>query len=96
MPVIVVTGLRLRDPALLDELFTAAVAAIEQAMKSGCLVTAGSSTGDWLPEPVPRAGGVLGPGRFHLGPGRVHLARVELARELASLHRSACPALILA
>jgi hypothetical protein len=31
MPVIVVTRLRLKDPALLDEFFTAAVAAIEQA-----------------------------------------------------------------
>ena len=34
MPVIVVTRLRLRDPALLDEFFTDAVAAIEQALKS--------------------------------------------------------------
>ena len=34
MPVIVVTRLRLRDPALLDEFFTNAVAAIGQAMKS--------------------------------------------------------------
>jgi quinol monooxygenase YgiN len=34
MPIIVVTRLRLRDPALLDEFFTDAVAAIEQAMKS--------------------------------------------------------------
>ena len=34
MPVIVVTRLRLRDPALLDEFFTDAVAAIDQAMKS--------------------------------------------------------------
>jgi hypothetical protein len=34
MPVIVVTLLRLRDPALLDEFFTDAVVAIEQAMKS--------------------------------------------------------------
>jgi hypothetical protein len=34
MPVIVVTRLRLKDPALLDEFFTAAVAAIEQAQKS--------------------------------------------------------------
>ncbi len=33
MPVIVVTRLRLRNPALLDEFFTAAVAAIEQAQK---------------------------------------------------------------
>jgi hypothetical protein len=32
--VIVVTRLRLRDPALLDEFFTDAVAAIEQAQKS--------------------------------------------------------------
>ncbi len=31
MPVIVVTRLRLRDPALLDEFFTAAVAVLEQA-----------------------------------------------------------------
>jgi hypothetical protein len=34
MPVIVVTRLRLRDPELLDEFFTHAVAIIEQAMKS--------------------------------------------------------------
>ena len=34
MPVIVVTRLRLKDPGLLDEFFTDAVAAIEQAMKS--------------------------------------------------------------
>ncbi len=34
MPVIVVTRLRLKDPALLNEFFTAAVAAIEQAQKS--------------------------------------------------------------
>ena len=34
MAVIVVTRLRLRAPALLDEFFTAAVAAIEQAQKS--------------------------------------------------------------
>jgi quinol monooxygenase YgiN len=34
MPVIVVTRLRLKGPALLDEFFTAAVAAIEQAQKS--------------------------------------------------------------
>ena len=34
MAVIVVTRLRLRDPALLDEFFTDAVAAIEQAQKS--------------------------------------------------------------
>jgi len=34
MPVIVVTRLRLRDPALLDEFFTDAVAAIEQAQQS--------------------------------------------------------------
>jgi hypothetical protein len=34
MPVIVVTRLRLRDPALLDEFFSAAVAAIGQAQKS--------------------------------------------------------------
>jgi hypothetical protein len=33
MPVIVVTRLRLRDEALLDEFFTHAVASIEQAMK---------------------------------------------------------------
>ena len=34
MPIIVVTRLRLKDPALLDEFFTAAVAAIEQAQTS--------------------------------------------------------------
>jgi hypothetical protein len=34
MPVIVVTRLRLKDPALLDEFFTDAVAAVEQAQKS--------------------------------------------------------------
>jgi hypothetical protein len=34
MPVIVVTRLRLKDPALLDEFFTAAVAVAEQANKS--------------------------------------------------------------
>ena len=34
MPVIVVTRLRLRDPALLDEFFADAVAAIEQAQKA--------------------------------------------------------------
>jgi quinol monooxygenase YgiN len=34
MPVIVVTRLRLKDPALLDEFFTDAVTAIEQAQKS--------------------------------------------------------------
>ena len=34
MPVIVVTRLRLRDPALLDDFFTDAVAAIEQAQTS--------------------------------------------------------------
>jgi hypothetical protein len=34
MAVIVVTRLRLKDPALLDEFFTDAVAAIEQAQKS--------------------------------------------------------------
>jgi hypothetical protein len=34
MPVIVVTRLRLRDPSLMDEFFTHAVAAIEQATKS--------------------------------------------------------------
>ena len=34
MPVIVVTRLRLKDTALLDEFFTDAVAAIEQAQKS--------------------------------------------------------------
>ena len=34
MPVIVVTRLRLRDAALLDDFFTDAVAAIEQAQKS--------------------------------------------------------------
>ena len=34
MPVIVVTRLRLKDPALLDEFFADAVAAIEQAQKA--------------------------------------------------------------
>jgi hypothetical protein len=34
MPVIVVTRLRLRDPALLDDFFAAAVASLEQAQKS--------------------------------------------------------------
>ncbi|HKA95239.1 MAG TPA: antibiotic biosynthesis monooxygenase [Streptosporangiaceae bacterium] len=34
MPVIVVTRLRLKDPGLLDEFFTDAVAAIEQAGKA--------------------------------------------------------------
>ena len=34
MPVIVVTRLRLKDPAVLDEFFTDAVAAIEQAQKA--------------------------------------------------------------
>jgi hypothetical protein len=34
MPVVVVTRLRLRDPALLDDFFTAAVAALEQAKSS--------------------------------------------------------------
>jgi len=35
MPVVVVTRLRLRDPAFLDEFFTAAVAVLEQAKNSG-------------------------------------------------------------
>jgi hypothetical protein len=34
LPVIVVTRLRLKDPALLDQFFTDAVAAIEQAQES--------------------------------------------------------------
>jgi hypothetical protein len=34
MPIIVVTRLRLRNPALLDEFFTHAAAVLEQAMKS--------------------------------------------------------------
>jgi hypothetical protein len=34
MPVVVVTRLRLRDPALLDDFFTAAVASLEQAKSS--------------------------------------------------------------
>jgi hypothetical protein len=34
MPVVVVTRLRLKDPALLNEFFTDAVSAIEQAQKS--------------------------------------------------------------
>ena len=42
MPVIVVTRLRLKDPALLDEFFTDAVAAIEQAQKSAGNLGAGA------------------------------------------------------
>jgi hypothetical protein len=34
MPIIAVTRLRLRDPALLDEFFTSAVAALEQAQQA--------------------------------------------------------------
>ena len=34
MPIIAVTRLRLRDPALLDEFFTAAVGVLEQAKNS--------------------------------------------------------------
>jgi len=34
MPIVVVTRLRLRDPALLDEFFTAAVTVLEQATNS--------------------------------------------------------------
>ena len=34
MPIVVVTRLRLRDPALLDEFFTAAVTVLEQAKNS--------------------------------------------------------------
>ncbi len=45
MPVIVVTRLRLRDPALLEEFFPAAVAALEQAKES-----AGSLGADVLAE----------------------------------------------
>ncbi len=38
MPVIVVTRLRLKDPAFFDEFFTSAVAVVEQAQNSdGCL-----------------------------------------------------------
>ena len=55
MPVIVVTRLRLKDPALLDEFFTAAVAATEQAQKSDgnlgvdALADAGNSCGASAP-----------------------------------------------
>jgi len=34
MPVVVITRLRLKDPALFDEFFTSAVAAVEQAQNS--------------------------------------------------------------
>ena len=34
MPVVVITRLRLKDPALFDEFFTSAVAAVEQAQSS--------------------------------------------------------------
>jgi hypothetical protein len=34
MPVIVVTRLRLKEPGLLDEFFTAAAAVLDQALKS--------------------------------------------------------------
>ena len=34
MPVIVVTRLRLKDPAVVDEFFASAVAVVEQAQKS--------------------------------------------------------------
>ena len=63
MPVIVVTRLRLKDPALLDEFFTDAVAAIEQATKSEGKVaeltdaSAANQTRDFPPpvEPPPSA-----------------------------------------
>jgi len=45
MPVIVVTRLRLKDPALFDEFFASAVAVVEQAQKS-----AGSLGADVLAE----------------------------------------------
>jgi hypothetical protein len=63
MPVIVVTRLRLRDPALLDELFTDAVAAIERAMKSDGNLAADAlagadsawrSAGAWQERRLPR------------------------------------------
>ena len=57
MPVIVVTRLRLRDPALLDEFFTDAVAAIEQAMKSE-----GTSARMRWPTPT-TPGGASAPGK---------------------------------
>jgi hypothetical protein len=52
MPVIVVTRLWLKDPALLDEFFTDAVAAIEQAQKA-----AGNQTRDFPPPAGPPAVG---------------------------------------
>src|SRR5258708_33778364 len=51
MPVIVVTRLWLRDPALLDEFFAAAVACLEQAKKSdgnlGSDVLADANNAGW-------------------------------------------------
>ena len=56
MPVIVVTRLRLKDPALLGEFFTAAVAATEQAQKSdgnpGVDALADASNARAFPPPV--------------------------------------------
>jgi len=58
MPVIVVTRLRLKDPALLDEFFTAAVAAIEQAQKStgnlGADALADANNAWWSVRPTAR------------------------------------------
>jgi len=47
MPVIVVTRLRLKDPALLNEFFTDAVAAIEQAQKSAGNLGADANNAWW-------------------------------------------------
>jgi hypothetical protein len=51
MPVMVVTLLRLRDPALLDAFFAAAVASLEQAKKSdgvlGADVPADANNARW-------------------------------------------------
>ena len=51
MPLIVVTRLRLKDPALFDEFFAAAVAVVEQATKSagnlGAVVLADANNTYW-------------------------------------------------
>jgi quinol monooxygenase YgiN len=64
MPVIVVTRLRLREPALLDEFFTAAVSVMEQAQQAAgnlgadALADAGNawwSVSAWRDRPAMRA-----------------------------------------
>ena len=53
MPVIVVTRLRLKDPALLDEFFTDAVTAIEQAQKAeGLTHSSAANQARAFPPPV--------------------------------------------